>query len=250
MTVVLEVEEVGTTETTKEGLPVRPEDVERKYKLEYLYSREDHARKVIDKVLALMAKYRARTMDVHGLMQEAADLINKNFSIKEVTIGLRSPNDGKYRYEVMSGLRRDAWEAHKNLVYDAEQFSEVGGYHARRISKRTMLFLAEDQPYVDGEEDTFNRPILLKARRRTDDDCIEGDYLNIHILGKDDEMLGWVEISGTRDGKFPDPVTLRWIELLSELVASAIQEDWRGHSATSPGEERLRKVAWRKVEGR
>ena len=248
MTVVLTAAEVRTTDKIKEDPPARPEDVERKYKLEYLYSREDHSRKVIDKVLALMAKYRARTIDVRGLMQETAEIINKAFSIKEVTIGLISPNDGKYRYEVMSGLRRDAWEAHKNLVYDAEVFSETGGYHGRRISKRAILFLAEDQPYVEGEEDTFNRPILLKARRRGDDDCIEGDYLDIHILGKDDEMLGWVEISGTRDGKFPDPVTLRWIELLSELVASAIQDDWRGHVTAASTGDTIRKTAWRKVE--
>jgi hypothetical protein len=241
--------EVGATDDAKGSFPIRPEDVERKYKLEYLYSREDPSRKIIDKVLALMAKYRVRTIDVRDLMQETADIINKSFSIKEVTIGLRSPQDGKYRYEVMSGLRKDAWEAHAGLVYDLAQFTETGGYHGRQISKRTMLFLGEDQPYVEGEEDTFNRPILLKAKRRADDDCIEGDYLNVHILGKDDEMLGWVEISGTRDGKFPDPVTLWWIELLSELVAFAIQSEWTGR-VTASGEDRVRKIAWRRVESR
>jgi hypothetical protein len=68
----------------------------------------------------------------------------------------------------------------------------------------------------------FNRPGLLTATRSTDSDSLEGDYIDVKILGVNDDLLGWIEISGTRTMKLPDATTLRWVEAIGSIIAAAI----------------------------
>jgi hypothetical protein len=207
---------------------IRQDEVERKLKLEYLYGERDRNRKLLDELHTLVSHIYDRKTNTKALLQEAADMIHKQLLIREVTIGIRSNSDGKYRYEVMAGLRPDAWKAHEGIVYAHEEFHDQSIFGGRWISKHTKVFLAEDEPFLEGEEDTFNRPILLKAHRRSVDDCIEGDYLDVDITANDGNMLGWIEISGTREGKFPDSTCIRWLELIASILAITLQRDRDG----------------------
>jgi len=202
------------------------DEVERRLKLAYLYGEKDATRKHLDKLQQVLNRFQASKLDLLPMLQDLAETINRMFWLKEVTIGLKDP-DGLYRYKVMSGVRADAWKAHQELAYTPEEFFDPKYYKGRQVSKLTKVFLAEDKPYADSEEDTFTRPILLKAVRTTPDDCIEGDYLDIHILGEREELLGWIEISGTKSGGFPDAVSIRWIELIALLVGTFIIYDGR-----------------------
>ncbi len=201
---------------------LRPEEVERKLKMEYLYGQKDVYRKSLDGVQSLMEQLREPQLDVKAMMQEVADIIAKQFWIREVTIGSKDPRDGKLKYDVAAGLREDAKAALESICYDEDEFVNGGRYHGRSISKYTKLYLAEDTPYTEGEKGTFSRPILLESKRRSLDECLEADYFNVHILGEGDRLLGWIETSGTRDGRFPDSVTMRWIELLSMILGVAM----------------------------
>lgn len=204
---------------------IRQNEVERKLKLEYLYGQRDRNRKLLDDVCMLVSHLDDNKRKTEALLQEAADLIHRHLLIREVTIGVRSPADGKYRYQVMSGLRPEAWKAHQDIVYDHEEFHDQSLFGGRWINKHMRVYLAEDEPFLEGEEDTFNRPILLKAHRRSADDCIEGDYLNVDITTSDDTVLGWLELSGTREGKFPDAICLRWLELIAAVLAIPLLRD-------------------------
>ncbi|MDH3364759.1 MAG: GAF domain-containing protein [Thermoplasmata archaeon] len=207
---------------------IRQEEVERKLKLEYLYGERDRTRRLLDDLHTLIAHMNDPKLHTKALLQEAADVIHKDLWIREVTIGLRSPSDSKYRYVVMSGLRPEAWRAHEVIEYTHEEFNDPSLFNGRWISECTKVFLAEDEPFLEGEEETFNRPILLKARRRTPDDCIEGDYLDVNITAENGNLVGWIEISGTREGKFPDAISIRWLELIASLLAIALQRDREG----------------------
>ena len=202
---------------------VRPDEVERKLKLGYVYGDRSPTRRLLDDVRNLAGRICSPDVKLEAILQEAADIVHKSLWIREVTIGLRNPADGKYRYAVMSGLRDDAWKAHADLEYTHEQFHNPDEFNSRSISGQTVLFLTEDEPYLEGEDDTFNRPILLKARRRRADECIEGDYLDTHIRNRNGDLIGWVEYSGTKSGEFPDGNAIRWIELIATLLALVIE---------------------------
>ncbi|MGB2581753.1 MAG: hypothetical protein WBD03_04695, partial [Thermoplasmata archaeon] len=202
------------------------DQVERKLRLLHLHGPKDETTKTLNMIRPILAGFQEQNLELTDLLQEVVDAINKLFWLKEVTIGLRDPDD-KYRYKVMCGLRPDAWTAHKEIAYTLEEFLDSEHYKCSQMSRYTRVFLAEDKPFRDGEVDTFTRPILLKAIRKSVDDCIEGDYFDTHIFDENGGLIGWIEISGTKGGKFPDPMALRWIELLALIIGIAITRDDR-----------------------
>ena len=205
--------------------PFKPEVIKRRMWLDYQYACTNPAGERVDCIHTLVTDLGDPKADMHEVLQRAVDTIRNKIGVKEVTIGLRNRSDGKYRYEVMSGLHDDNWEAHKQLAYTYEEFFSQDIYKFMQISKYTRLYLAEDNPYDKDEEGTFHRDVMMQSARKSLDDTIEGDYIDILILGKGDDLLGWIEISGMQNGKFPDAQTLKCLELLASIMGVAL-----GHS--------------------
>lgn len=201
---------------------VNKEIIKKRMRLAYQYACSNPANEHMDYVHALITKLADPGIDMHAFLQEVADTINNKLGIKEVTIGLRSPLDGLFRYEVMSGLTDTEWDGHKALFYKHEDFYSQEVYKSMEISKYTRLLLAEDNPYANGEESTYEREVMLQSKRKSLDDTIEGDYLDICIFGKGDDLLGWIEISGMTNGKFPDAETIKCLELLASVIGVAL----------------------------
>ncbi|UCE81390.1 MAG: hypothetical protein JSV94_02960 [Methanobacteriota archaeon] len=196
--------------------------VKKRICLSYQYDSADPANERLDCVHSLTVALADRQLSIRDFLQNAADIIRDKFWVKEITIGLRDRADGLYRYEVMSGLDEGSWEAHRQLAYTLEQFEDSELYKSAQISNLTRLFLAEDNPYGSDEERTFNRELMLQSSRRSLDETIEGDYIDVRILGRDGVLLGWIEISGTTDGKFPDVHTIKCLELLASILGVAL----------------------------
>ena len=201
---------------------LNPEIIKKRMWLAYQYACSNPANERTDCVHALITKLADPDIDMHMFLQEVADTINAKQAIKEITIGLRSPSDGLYRYEVMSGLSDSEWDAHKRLSYKHEDFYSEDVYKFMQISKYTRLLLAEDNPYANGEDDTYERDLMLQSKRKSLDDTIEGDYLDISIFGKGDDLLGWIEISGMENARFPDTETIKCLELLASVIGVAL----------------------------
>ncbi|MGQ9586877.1 MAG: hypothetical protein ACUVT7_00640 [Thermoplasmata archaeon] len=197
---------------------ISPDLIKKRMWLDYQFASSNPANEQLDCVHDLVIKMADQDLDMHKFLQDVADTMSRRLCIKEVTIGLRSPEDGRYRYEVMSGLEPSEWEAHKNLSYTRDQFYSQDVYKFKEISKYTRLYLAEDNPYGTGEEETYSKELMLKSVRKSLEDTIEGDYLDICIYGENDDLLGWIEISGLTNGKFPDVQTIKCVELLASVI--------------------------------
>ncbi|MGQ9586872.1 MAG: hypothetical protein ACUVT7_00615 [Thermoplasmata archaeon] len=202
--------------------PVDPEAVKKKMWLDYQYAHRDRENEVLDALHKLVALTRDPSVDLHRTMQAAADTIREKLWIREVTIGLMDPSEGMYRYEVQAGFTDSAWEALRQLKYSYEQFVDPELYKAKQISKYTRLFLQEDNPFAPGEEVTYDWTVIPCMERRSLDDTLLADYLDINIYGPNEELLGWIEISGTIAGKLPDPFTIKTVELIASIIGTAI----------------------------
>lgn len=200
---------------------IDPNEVSRKLRLDYLYSHKDQNQKSLETAHALFDNLLKQSVGLDAFMNEVVNTIRRKFWIREVTVALLDRSDMKYRYRYQSGLRSENWSEHLKLAYSSDQYrSET--YRAREISKQTLVYLAEDNPYAEGEEGTVNRPIMLESRRMSIDESIEGDYFDISIPGKNGEIVGYIEFSGTTSGKMPDSMTLKWIELIASVAGVAI----------------------------
>ncbi len=190
-------------------------------KMDYLHGIGDSTQRRMDGIQGILAHFRKPQLDIDTLLLEAANMISKTMGIDNVSIGLRDPKDGLYRYRAMVGFRTDATEGHKLISYSKEQFSG-GDYHGTDISKMSRVYLAEDNVLTESDQKAFNRPGLLGVKRTTTTESLEGDYIDIKILGQFDDLLGWIEISGTRSMQLPDTSTIKCVELIASIIGTAI----------------------------
>jgi hypothetical protein len=210
---------MGTQPATK--AQIDPNEVSRKLRLDYLYSHKDQNQKSLDTAHALFDNLMKQSMNLDVFMNEVVNTVRRKFWIREVTIALLDRSDMKFHYRYQSGLRNENWAEHLKLSYSSDQYrSET--YKAREISKQTLVYLAEDNPYAEGEEGTVNRPIMMESKRISIDESIEGDYFDTSIPGKNGEVVGYIEFSGTTSGKMPDAMTLKWIELIASVAGVAL----------------------------
>lgn len=160
------------------------------------------------------------------ILREALRFVHHFLGFKEIAVPLRSIADGKFRYEAFLGLTRDAEKGYRALAYDRDDVFDDDTYPGMKLSKFTEIMFSELEPYDEGEEKTYNRPIMLKETRKSPDDMLEGDYYAIYLFGPGDDIFGWLELSATKDGKFPTIRTIRRLELFASVL-SLMLAHWR-----------------------
>jgi hypothetical protein len=154
--------------------------------------------------------------------QDAVTYIQKQFRLRWVAMGFRGA-DGMYRYDVMSGIRDEAWARQRMKVYALADFTLTSArYNYGEISKMSRVYLEEQNPLYKEDEQTVNRPAMLKSKRDSDETCLEADFIDTLILGSRDELLGWIDYSGTLAGEFPDSTTIKSVEVISSIIGAAI----------------------------
>jgi len=191
-------------------------------KFNYSHSIMDPTQRTLEGLHTLLAHIQGSHTDLDKLLNEAAELIWRQFGIDNVAIGLRDPKDGLYRYRAMVGFRGDALEGHKSIAYREEQFYDSPEFHGVKIGKYSRMYLAEDNVPSEVERGAYNRPGLLKMSRKDLTESLEGDYIDTGIYGSGDELIGWIEISGTRTMKLPDLTTIKWVEVIASVIATAL----------------------------
>jgi len=202
-------------------------EIARKMKLDYSHGRVDKNERALDGILSLLSHFQKKQIDIHSLLADAADIIYRQLGIANVAIGLKSPSDGLFRYEVLVGFRAETEEAERKLAYSEKQFTEDTEYKGAMISKLSKIYLAEDLPYKEEEVSSYDHAGLLGMRRLSLSDSLEGDYIDTWILGVDGKLLGWIEISGLRTGKIPDTQTIKQIEVVASIIGAALVKQAR-----------------------
>jgi hypothetical protein len=208
----------------EDAVVVDPKEVALRMRLDYSRGVKDHTTRALEAVCDLCWKLEQPHLTADSFLRDAAELISKLFGIESVAIGVRDPVDRLYRYKAVVGLEKEIADGFSNLTYTREQLLNESTYPSHEISGHTRLFLSEEHPYAEGEEFTYRRPGLIGMKRRTLTDSLEADYLDIFFRGPDGDILGFIEISGTRLRKMPDAATIRWVELIGALLGVAVQK--------------------------
>lgn len=198
-------------------------DIPHRLKFEYSHRLKDPTQKSLEALQALLEHFTRPVMDSRELMKQVAETVCKHFGIDNCAMGVKSPEDGLYRYIILVGFREDAAQNQLKLEYTYDQFVQAGQFNGTLISKYSKIYLAEDNEYREVEKLAYNRPLLLGLRRRSLNDSLEADYIDTYIFGQNEELLGWIEYSGTRTGKLPDAATIRWIEAAAAVISAAIR---------------------------
>jgi len=202
---------------------VSPDEVATKMRLDYSRGVRDHTTKVLESVCDLVWSLERPMQDIDALVKNAAEMISKHFGIASVAVALRDPVDGLYRYPVVVGVDDEVRKGFADIAYTKEQLRDEGIYKSDEVSRHTKLYLSEHHPYADGEEFSYNRPALIGMKRRSTTDSLEADYLDVFMYDNNGDVLGYIELSGTRLRKLPDATTIKWIELIASILGLALR---------------------------
>jgi hypothetical protein len=145
------------------------------------------------------------------------ELIRRVTEFEEISFGVLE-DDGMYRYHGLLGYGEEAAKARCSIVYDSKDISDGVAFKSIRTGRNSHIYLSEYTPFKPGEEATFNHPELLGKPRKNADDMIEGDYLDIFLYGKQKKVIGWIELSGPRNGKLPTRDDILYLEYLASCL--------------------------------
>jgi len=201
---------------------VSPNDVAIKMKIDYSRGFKDHTTKNLEAFDSILVRLEQPNFDMDALTKDTAETLERLFSIESVGICIRG-DDGLYRYSTVAGVDEQTFNEFKTIAYTEEQLQNGSVYPSHEISNRTRLYLTEDHAYAAGEELTFRRPSLIGLKRRTLTDALEADYIDFFFYDETGRISGYIESSGTRLKKLLDPETIRWMELMAEIMGVAFR---------------------------
>jgi len=196
--------------------------IEALLKSRYRQIPRDDNEKILDAVLKFWVKIQEGNVSRKAVLNEAAEVIHRSLMFQEIAIAVRDEKDGLYRYEVTVGFTKDVVDVMQTQVFSEAEVRAFDRLPGVKVSK-LIEFTISESPHKAGEEAQFNRPMLAAIPRKKDDEFTFGDYMNVYILGRDDELLGYIEVSGPRDGKMPTGNRMKALELLAITVGFAMQ---------------------------
>ena len=168
------------------------------------------------------------------MLDRIAKLIAKYFEFKYVSIGLRG-DDGLYRYVAFFGHPRDAEEALRKQKYSSEDMLDYDRYPNIRIGAIAQYNPVEGFPVDDEELVAHHRPQLLKKPRTDTGTVLPGDYVDFYMFGYENRLIGWIELSETKDGRLPPRSSIKWIELITKISAALIQSKMKAAEGEQQG---------------
>ncbi|HIJ17564.1 MAG TPA: hypothetical protein HA364_07310 [Thermoplasmata archaeon] len=200
------------------------ETTKRRLRFDYVRVKGEPGSRAVDGITSLVAHLHKPQFNIVDVIQDASNIIQRQFKLKWVMIGIKGKNDGLFRYTVMTGMRPDVWERQRKRTYGAEDFETTcGNYKFGEISDLTRVYLQEDNPlYSDDEKKLVQRPALLMTKRMSSSETLEADFIDTLIYGPGRNLLGWIEYSGTVANEFPQSVVIRQIEGYAAVLGVAV----------------------------
>ncbi len=222
-------EKGGHTLTT----PSDPVPKELRSALETVYSAvpRDEVERIIDDLISITEYGTDKKHSIDQILDHAVKLIFKRLAFSEILVGLLDRKDGKYRYVLEHGFRKEVEAAYKKMEYDHEDMVSPERFPYIRTGKLSEFNPVEGLP--PGEKILFNRPYSLGVGRRSFTEFHEGDYFDIWMMDGNNNIIGWFELTSPRGGQMPSRSSLRWIELIASLCGSIVLERWSEESLES-----------------
>lgn len=196
--------------------------IESLLKARYAEPSKDDNEKFIEGVQGFVSRIQMST-SLQRLLLDAARLIHSLLKFQEVSIGMRDPLDGKYRYFSVVGYTKEAEDALKDASYTYEEYTSQREFPGIRISKMLEMTIGENQPSMEKEKKCWNRPTRLGGVRNSPEDFTEADYLDVHMYASGNDLVGWIEVSAPKDGKMPSGQTMKRLEFFASILMIAIQ---------------------------
>lgn len=190
----------------------------------YARNPENQDERIMDSLIDLISSSgQWRRTSLHSFLEKVAMIMQRQMNFREVSIALKDRFDGKFRYQLISGYSKEATDSQMKFEYTEEDVLDYIKYPAIKLG-RNLIDLCSGLLDQQEELATYTAPSLLKKPRESMDNMAEADYFHAYLYAENRELIGFMEFSKTKDGKFPPRMTIKWIELFCAIVAEIIWE--------------------------
>jgi len=179
---------------------------------------QDNDERVMEQIEKLLISTPKSLKSINEFLQETAFAASRLSGFMEVLIALKTKGTDMFKYQAFVGFRKDVEYAISKREFFMKDMFDQKKYPCFDLTDFTKFYPAEWKPYTEDELNDFNRPTIISTERSSDDEFLEGDYFCVFIYGPRKELMGWLELSRTRDGKFPSRKTMKWLELISSII--------------------------------
>jgi len=183
---------------------------------------KDETERMMTEISGLIEFALDRKNPLPKLLDRIGRLIAKYFEFKSVSVGIRG-DDGLFRYVSFVGHPKEAEDALRKQSYSSEDMMDYDRYPNIRIGAISQYNPVEGFRVDDEELVAHHRPKLLDKPRTDLDVVLPGDYIDFYMHGFEGKLIGWVELSETKDGRLPPRKSIRWIELITKVAGALIQ---------------------------
>jgi len=201
-------------------------DFEKTIKKKYSVTNSKNDERIIDTIQRLVIQVRDEKT-VYSILEKLARTIFSAFKFKEIIIGLKSKSEEVFRYEVFIGYMPRVEKVLREETYPEEYFLGSEKYKGVPLGKFTRYRMIEHQlpeKWQDEYEETATSFNALRNPRKALDEIHDGDEIFILMFGPNKELIGWIDLGLTIDGKLPSNRNLKFLELLASIFGLIIYE--------------------------
>lgn len=182
---------------------------------------QGEADRALDSITRFFEGLEGKRLSKPELLCRAAEAIRKTFGFEEVTV-LTECDDGLFRYTIVLGYTQKAEEELKLLAYRGDQVLEPDSTPIVKINKYLDLTIAEAEQRPD-QKVGYTHPVLINMPRKSLEEFVYGDYLDVYVFGSGDRILAVFELSAPRDRKMPSALKLKWLRLFAIILGNVIE---------------------------
>ena len=198
----------------------------------YTGTPKDDFERMMLELATLMEYSMDRRNQLNRVLDKVARTIQKLFEFRAVSIGLKD-EEGSFKYAVLIGHPPEQEVALRKLKYDMSEMLDYDKYPNVRLGRISQYNPVEAFPENEKELMAHGKPTLPDSPRKVLNEFKQGDYMDFYMHGYEGKLLGWIEVSNTKDNKMPERSSVRWIELISDMTALVLQ--LRSHREKEPG---------------
>lgn len=188
-----------------------------------LPSRPSETQNHVSHLLDIVASV-SRFESIDSIYKHIFRSIQEIFGMSEMFIARLDEKKNLFVIKALSGYPPDDVKPIKRMCFAPEQI-RLQSSSRFRVGRESYYIRAEEWSHYNPRDPFYDHPENLRRPRIHQDEWHEIDFFNFMLKDHHGNIIGFLELDDSEDGKLPSRQEIEAIELFSDLVGIAIETE-------------------------